>query len=141
MDILHSYSSDGCVSIYIVNKSTVVVPSFGFGCTELDSAHITNQICRLKQCKSLRNVHSLAKKSNNICIHNLLVIKCGTNEDSEGDSVVSFKADHFKTVSVLLSQLSKNFPSLNEEELKAFLPQNSAFITELRYYSSVRKKS
>ena len=132
MELLHRWSTDGYLSIYKVNSSIMVVPSFGLGRAEFDLVHVKDHNCNVKQCKSLRNVHALAKKTSKLCIHNLLVFKGGSNVSEAEDPTVLIKADHIKTVDVLLKQVSKNFPSLNEEELKAFLPKNGAFITELR---------
>ena len=132
MDLIQSYGSDGVLTMYIVNRSTMVVPSFGLDGVDIGWIHVKDQTCVLKHCKSVRNVHALAKKTSNLCIHNLLVLKSGRILSRDEDLKVMHKADHIKTVDVLLNQLSKHFPSLKEEELKIFLPKNRAFITELR---------
>ena len=131
-DLVKSHSKHGEISLYVVNKSTVLTPTFGVS-LGLGLTHIKDEVCKIRDCKKVKTVHALAKVTGKICLHNLLVSVSGHMVDDESEThVVKSKINHVKSVDILLAKIEKNFPSMNDEDLKKFLPKNKHFVDCLR---------
>ena len=135
LDLVTSQSENGSITIYEINRTTIVTPSFGsFSASGvIGLTHVKELDCKLKDCKSVKTAHTLAKKTNKICLHNLLVLKSGLMQEKPDASEVKTQIDHFKTVTILLQKIENNFPSMNDKALKDFLPKNKVFVDKLRY--------
>ena len=134
LDQVKSQSSNGLITCYEVNSHTVVTPTFASISVNgvIGLTHVKDLVCKLKDCKSLKTQHALAKRTEKICLHNLMVLKTGKVPESKATKEVINKLDHTKTVGKLLEQVDQHFPSLNEEALKKFLPINKDFVDTLR---------
>ena len=84
-----------------------------------------DNVCKVKDCKSVKTQHALAKKTNKICLHTLLVLKSGFQLESKRETEVCNKIDHRNTVNILLQKVAQSFPSMNDDALKDFLPKNN----------------
>ena len=132
LDLVKRNCPDGQITLFVINKSTVATPTFGMG-LGFSLTHIKDLVCKVKNCKTVKTQHALAKRTNKICLHNLLVLKSGHGETQQAKShEVKSKMDHVKTVDLLLQQITDNFPSMNRESLRKFLPKNKNFLDYLR---------
>ena len=131
---VRNQSENGLITCYEVNKHTVVTPTFASisVCGVVGLTHVRDLICKIKDCKSIKTQHALAKKTEKICLHNLLVMKCGIGIETKVSKEVISKIDHVKTVNILLANVDIHFPSLSEAALKDFLPKNKVFVDKLR---------
>lgn len=133
MDLLESGSKNRVISTYIINSKTTVVPTFGSN-DDISLTHVKEDVCPLKGCKRLNNLHTLAKKSSiRLCLHSLLSIRCSPKPVKKQRSITIAKADHRKTVEKLLQQVNEYFPDVGDENFHISLPSNKRFIDEVRY--------
>jgi hypothetical protein len=134
LDQVKSQSYNGLITCYEVNSHTVVTPTFNSISVSgvIGLTHVKDLVCKLKDCKSLKTQHALAKRTEKICLHNLMVLKTGKVPESKVTKEVINKIDHVKTVDELLKKVDQHFPSMNEEALKEFLPINKDFVDTLR---------
>ena len=134
LDQVKSQSNNGLITCYEVNSHTVVTPTFASISVSgvIGLTHVKDLVCKLKDCKSLKTQHALAKRTEKICLHNLMVLKTGKVPESKATKEVVNKIDHVKTVDELMTKVDQHFPNLNEEALKAFLPINKEFVDTLR---------
>ena len=127
---------DGLITCYEVNAHTIVTPTFASISASgvIGLTHVKDLVCKLKDCKAVKTQHALAKRTEKICLHNLVVMKCGVVHEKKVTKQVINKIDHIKTIDTLMEKVDSQFPSLNEEALKDFLPKNKSFVDNLRYY-------
>ena len=131
--LLESGSKNRVISTYIINSKTTVVPTFGSN-DDISLTHVKEDVCPLKGCKRLNNLHTLAKKSSiRLCLHSLLSIRCSPKPVKKQRSITIAKADHRKTVEKLLQQVNEYFPDVGDENFHISLPSNKRFIDEVRY--------
>ena len=132
IDQIRDHSQDGNIITYRVNKSTVVTPTFGIG-QGFELTHLKDSHCKIKNCKLINVRHALVKRSDKICIHSLLVLLSGFKMKEKMQSTVRHKMDHLKTTDNLIRLVEEDFPTINDESLRQFLPQNTAFLDTIRY--------
>ena len=85
-----SQSSNGLITCYEINSHTVVTPTFASMSVSgvIGLTHIKDLVCKLKDCKSLKTQHALAKRTEKICLHNLMVLKTGKVPESKATKEV-----------------------------------------------------
>ena len=132
VDLVNLRAEDGFITTYIINKSTIVTPSFGIG-HEFDLTHVKDCQCRIKDCKVINTPHALAKRTDKICIHSLLVLLGGFKSSEKSQCIIRNKMDHLKTTNRLIQLVKENFPTIKDESLNEFLPRNTAFLERIRW--------
>ena len=130
----------GMISVYEVNRSTIALPTFGIG-LGFGMTHVKDLECKIRKCRSLRIPHALAKRKERICIHNLLVLLSGKSAADSNDKCVTNKIDHVRTIDILIEKVQQDFPKMDEESLKNFMPSVLNFVDKIRYVPHMKQST
>ena len=134
LQLMATSSDNGQITLYEVNSSTVITPSFGAASAQgiLTFTHVKDFTCKLRGCKSVKHSqHVLLKKTGKICLHSLLALKSNRSMEKDDASEVKSKIDHIKSVDILLDKVTTEFPSMSDEDLRKCLPMNKVFVDKL----------
>lgn len=93
---IESLCVDAVITCYEVNTHTVVTPTFSSLSVNgvVGLTHVKDLVCKLKDCKVIKTPHALSKKTEKICLHNSLVLKCGVVSKVKVVKEVINKIDH-----------------------------------------------
>ena len=97
-NLVESQCVNSVITCYEVNTHTVVTPTFSSLSVNgvIGLTHVKDLVCKLKDCKAIKAPHALSKRTEKICLHNSIVLKCGVVSNIKVVKEVMNKIDHIR---------------------------------------------
>ena len=136
LDIFSSASSDGRIPVYILPGENHVVPSMSHKSYEspLQLIHLRRNKCPLLSCKEKRSkLHTLTKKDQYLCPHNLLchLVKDLSSDESSEPRVRVPKLNRDLSITFVVKQIQEQFPSFSSARSDDFLAKSRKYAEKL----------
>ena len=130
-------SSAGKIDVWELPDKIFIVPSFSPPSHEspVEYIHVKDDNCPLSKCRQGKSkLHTLAKKEQPLCVHNILVhstVQVQGSSKSSTKKVAVPKLDRDITTKIVMNQISEHFPSLTKMESTGFVKKSRRYIEKL----------